>query len=143
MEEQKQIQIEYRLAKIVTANFETNEKNLKDSEGEFQTEVQFSYNDSLHTLCCRLNVNLTQEEKTVMSSILDCFFEITTDSIERMKSNDNIVIPAQILIQFASLGYGTMRGVIHSKTEGTAFNRFILPPIYFHTIIKNDFVINK
>ena len=104
MEEQKQIQIEYRLAKIVTANFETNEKNLKDSEGEFQTEVQFSYNDSLHTLCCRLNVNLTQEEKTVMSSTLDCFFEITTDSIERMRSNDSIVIPAQILIQFGKQG---------------------------------------
>lgn len=143
MEDPKQIQIDYRLAKISTALFETKENGLNDDEGEFQTEVQFSYNDSQHTLCCRINVNLTQEKQLIMSSILDCFFEITPDSIEKMKHDENIVIPAQILIQFASLGYGTMRGVIHSKTEGTDFNRFILPPMYFHTIIRNDFVINK
>lgn len=143
MEKQQQIQIEYRLAKIATTHFETNEKNLKDGEGEFRTEVEFSYNDSLHTLCCRTNVNLSQEDKTIMEISMDCFFEITVESIEKMKRGDNIVIPSQILIQFASLGYGTMRGVIHTKTEGNDINRFILPPMYFHTIIKNDFVINK
>lgn len=143
MEEQNQIQIEYRLTKIVTNRFETLEKDLKDGDGEFQTEVQFSYNDIMHTLCCRINVIFSQGEKPLMSTSMDCFFEITTDSIERMKHDDSIVVPAPILIQFASLGYGTMRGVIHSKTEGTALNRFILPPMYFHTIIKSDFVINK
>ena len=75
-----------------------------------------------------------------MESEVGCHFELSSESVEAMNQEDNIVIPAFILIQFASLCYGTMRGVIHTKTEGMPLNRFILPPIYFQDIIKQDYI---
>ena len=42
--------------------------------------------------------------------------------------------------RFASLCYGTLRGVMHIKTLNTPLNGFILPPLYFGEVIKTLFV---
>ena len=140
MEHTKEIQIEYRLAKIDINKFDIHPEGLKDGEAAFQTEVQFAYNNTRHSVRCRLRVNLVQHENPLMESEVDCHFELKPDSVNKMKQDENIVIPAPILIQFASLCYGTMRGIIHTKTMDTPINRFILPPIYFNEIIKQDFM---
>ena len=140
MEQPKEIQIEYRLAKIDINKFDIHPDGLKDGEASFQTEVQFAYSNTQHSVRCRLRVNLVQQENPLMESEIDCHFELNPDSVNKMRQEENIVVPAPILIQFASLCYGTMRGVIHTKTEGMPLNRFILPPIYFHEIIKQDFM---
>ena len=140
MEQTKEIQIEYRLVKIDINKFDIHPEGLKDGEVSFQTEVQFAYSNIQHSVRCRLCVNLVQQENPLMESEADCHFELNPDSVNRMKQDENIVIPAPILIQFASLCYGTMRGIIHTKTIDTPINRFILPPMYFHEIIKQDFM---
>lgn len=141
MEQTKQKQIEFRLSKIDINKFEINENDVKDGNAEFRTEVQFSYNTNQRLVRCRIIVNLLQQEATIVHSELDCLYEISETSVKELKQDDNIVIPVPILIQFASLCYGTMRGVMHTKTLGTPANRFILPPVYFHEIIKQDFVV--
>lgn len=140
MEQPKPIQVEYRLAKIDTNRFDIHADNLKDGDAEFRTELQFAYSNNPHAVRCRMSINMVQQGTPLMESVVDCHFEINTASVEALKQGDNIVIPAAVLIQFASLCYGTMRGIIHTKTEGTPINRFILPPMYFHEIIKQDFV---
>jgi hypothetical protein len=140
MEQSKEIQIEYRLAKLDINKFDIHPENLKDGEAAFQTEVQFAYSNTQHSVRCRLRVNLVQEGTPLMESEVDCHFELNLDSVNKMRQDENVVIPAPILIQFASLCYGTMRGIIHTKTMETPINRFILPPIYFHEIIKQDYM---
>ena len=49
------------------------------------------------------------------------------------------IFPTNVLIQFASLNYGTLRGAIHVKTLGSVLNKFILPPLYFNTFITSPF----
>lgn len=140
MEQPKQIQVGYRLAKIDINKFDTHADNLKDGEAEFRTEVQFAYSGTQHSVLCLVRINMVQQENPLMESEIGCHFELTPESVEAMKQEDNIVIPAFILIQFASLCYGTMRGVIHTKTEGMPLNRFILPPMYFQEVIKQDYI---
>lgn len=140
MEQPKPIQIEYRLTKIATNRFDIHADNLKDGDAEFRTELQFAYSNNPHAVRCRMSINMVQQGTPLMESVVDCHFEINATSIEALKQGDNVVIPAAVLIQFASLCYGTMRGIIHTKTEGTPINRFILPPMYFHEVINQDFI---
>ena len=140
MEEHGQKQVEYRLSKMDIARFDIYAENDQAGEAEFQTQVQFAYDNNQNCMLCRLLVNIVQQEKNLIESELDCYFEFSPNSVETLKQEENIVIPAPILIQFASLCYGTMRGVIFTKTIGTSLNRFILIPLYFHEIIRQDFI---
>jgi hypothetical protein len=42
------------------------------------------------------------------------------------------------------LTIGTSRGILHAKTEGTEFNKFILPTINVNQLVEKDaeFIIN-
>ena len=40
----------------------------------------------------------------------------------------------------ATIATGTMRGIIHTKTESTALNPIVLPPLNLVETIKDDFV---
>ena len=51
-----------------------------------------------------------------------------SESVASMIEDDCVVLPTNLMTQFASLGYGSMRGVIYAKTMGTPFENIILPP---------------
>ena len=40
-----------------------------------------------------------------------------------------------------SISVGTLRGIIHTKTEGTVLNTIVLPPINLDEIINKDLVL--
>ena len=41
------------------------------------------------------------------------------------------------------LTIGTVRGILHAKTEGTKYNSYILPTINVAELIKTDIVFSK
>ena len=43
----------------------------------------------------------------------------------------------------ATIVVGTVRGIIHAKTEGTVLNAIVLPPINLTEIIKDDILIEN
>ena len=45
-----------------------------------------------------------------------------------MIDDDCVVLLTSLMTLFASLGYGSMRGVIYAKTMGTPLEKIILPP---------------
>ncbi len=143
--EEKAIQVEYKFSKIEIGHFAIHEGNIlpEDYNVQYNTEAQFMYDNNHHVLCSRIAVSALQQDKSIMDSMLLCYFDINPDSIAKMTKEGKITFPAPFLIQLASLCYGTLRGVIHTKTEGTPLNHFILPPLYFHSVIKNDFIIVK
>lgn len=134
-------QISYKYAKIELEQFAMFEENLlpEMSEVQFQTEVQFSFDKKNLVLCSKIVVTASQVEKPVMKADLRSFFEITSESIKMLRQEKKIMFPPQLLVQFASLCYGSMRGVIHVKTMGSPLNVFILPPIYFGNLIDKGF----
>lgn len=137
-------QIAYSYAKINLEQFAIFDENYdqNQSEIEFQTQVQFSYDQEQNVISNSIILEILQNHNTVLKAEQCSYFEINKDSVELLRDvQGKIVFSPQLLVQFASLNYGTMRGSIHIKTLGSPINRFILPPIYFHKMIEKEFVV--
>lgn len=137
------IEIIYRYCKIELEQFaileETYQSDMDDTQ--IQTGVQFSYDQDQHIICCDTSVILLQGDKTLLKTQLKSYFDLQPESVEALKEDGAIVFDEPLLIQFASLSYGSLRGVIYAKTLNTPFNNFILPPVYFSSIIDKPFVV--
>ena len=138
-------QIQYRFRKIDVAQFAMFLENYSDqiSDVEFRTDTQFSFDKEQNVLCDRISVAMSKDGRPLLKIELCCYFEISAESIENICQDDQYVFEPGLLVQFASLNYGTLRGVLHIKTLNTPLNRFILPPLYYSEIIKTPFLVKK
>lgn len=106
---------------------------------QFQTEAQFSFDKGNSVLCCKIEVNMSAEDKPLVKAVLKSYFNIQPESVSALCQDGKILFPPQLLVQFASLCYGSMRGVIFAKTQGCVLSNFVLPPVYFGKLIDKGF----
>jgi hypothetical protein len=52
-----------------------------------------------------------------------------------------IILPKGFVRHLAVLTVGTVRGILHTKTEGTDSNKFVLPTINVADMISDDAVL--
>ena len=56
-----------------------------------------------------------------------------------LDTQTNVVKVSKGFMQhIAMLTVGTTRGILHAKTEGTCFNKYVLPAINVAELIKDD-----
>ena len=134
-------QIKYRFRRMELEQFAMFKENYnKDiKEVQFQTEVQFSFYKGISVLCCRISVDMSAIDKPLAKIVLKSFFEIHPDSLKLLLKEDKIVFPPVPLVQFASLCYGAIRGVLFAKTQDTPLASYVLPPVYFGNMIDKGF----
>lgn len=133
----------YRYAKMELEQFAMFEENLNEEHGEIQlqTEAQFKYDKAQQVLCSKITVTFSNGETPLMRAVINSYFLIHQDSISRITDSEgHLVFPTSVLVQFASLNYGSLRGMIHLKTLGTKLSGYILPPIFFNEIITKDYI---
>lgn len=133
----------YRYAKMELEQFAMFEENLNEEHGEIQlqTEAQFKYDKAQQVLCSKITVTFSNGETPLMRAVINSYFLIHQDSISRITDSEgHLVFPTSVLVQFASLNYGSLRGMIHLKTLGTKLSGYILPPIFFNEIIIKDYI---
>lgn len=134
----------YKYAKIELEQFAMFEENLKEVQGEIQlqTESQFGYDKEQDVLCSKIVVTFVNAKMPLMRCVSNSYFKIHPDSIKELTNADgNIVFPTNTLVQFASLNYGSLRGMIHLKTLGTKLSDYILPSVFFNEIITKEFIV--
>lgn len=83
-------------------------------------------------------MSFSQDSRVFLESELQTFYSIDKESIEGMTNGNELVVPRGLLCQFASLAYGSYRGVLYMKTLNTPMNNLILPPLYLDEVIKED-----
>lgn len=134
-------QLMYRYSKMDLSQFAIFDENCNQpmDEVQFNTEAQFSFDKDSSVLCSTIVVNASFSDKPIMKAELRSYFDIHPDSIEGMRNNGHILFLPHSLVQFASLCYGSMRGIIFSKTQGTVLSQYILPPVYFSQLIDKGF----
>ena len=98
---------------------------------------QFAYNFEEHLVLCKTIIELSDNDKLVLKADLDCFFKIEEESAFAIEFNDEATLHPVLLVQLASLAYGSMRGVLYAKTLGTPLNNFILPPSEISPLLKD------
>lgn len=133
----------YRYAKMELEQFAIFEENMKDEHAEIQvqTEAQFKYDKPQNVLCSKIAVTFSIGDSPLMRAVIDSYFLIHPDSISGIADSEgHIIFPTNVLVQFASLNYGSLRGIIHLKTLGTKLSGYILPPIFFNDIILKEYI---
>lgn len=131
-----QVQIQYRYSKITDEQFATFEENYDPSlDVDFQNTVAFSYDYENNILTCSDAISFLQGEKFILKLELKSFFAIHPDSVQELLQDNVVCCPKEILWQFASLNYGSMRGVLYERTKDTALRHLILPPFFFDELI--------
>lgn len=133
-------EIYYRFSKMDLTQFATFEDNYNEdtSEIEISCRFTFAYNFEQNIVCCSNMVSFIKKEMPLLKANLDVYFSISPSSVSELTVDDAIVLSPELQAQFASLAYGTIRGVIFTKTMGTALNNIILPPNDVMSFIKQQ-----
>lgn len=123
-------QIFYRFIKLELTQFATFEVDHTDDEIpiELSSSFQFAYNFEEEVVCCATTVVITKGTAPVLKADLNSYFKIQSESVTAMTKDDCVILPTSLMTQFASLSYGSMRGVVYAKTMGTPLDKIVLPP---------------
>ncbi len=128
----------FKFVKMDLTQFATFTNGYRDEDPEIEifNRFQFAYNFEDHLVLCKTIIELSKQEKIMLKADFDCIFKIDTVSASTIESSTEAIIPPGLLAQFASLSYGSLRGVIYTKVIDTPFSKFILPPNDVASIFK-------
>ena len=132
--------IHYRFLKMDLTQFSPDWDHYKPEIPDvgIESNFSFSFNKTQNVLRCTTKLRFSQDSRVFLESELQAFYSIDKESIEGMTNGNELVVPRGLLCQFASLAYGSFRGVLYMKTLNTPMNNLIIPPLYLDEIIKED-----
>ena len=138
-------QILYKYVKVETEQFAIFEENFKQdvTDSMFQVETYFSFNQAQGVLVNRMAVIVLQQSSVNLKIAMVDYFKIAEESLSALTNDNRINFPQSFLQQLASLSFGTLRGVLVAKTEGTKLSNLILPPTYIGNLIDKNFVVEN
>jgi hypothetical protein len=133
--------ISFRLLNIVTEQFATFElENIPDTN-ELNSELQFSINPENRIVACKMKFQFLHENQTIVVLTVVCNFDIEVNSWNNnIVSNKKITLPKHLLEHLCVITVGTARGILHSKTENTFFNKFMIPTLDVSNLVEKDVV---
>ena len=134
--------IPYRLFKIETKQFAMFPEFFNNGEeATVDTELSFTPSTDRTNIRSVITLKYKQEERLLMVLELACFFKIAPEGWDAMKKDKSWTIPVDFLSYMGTIVVGTARGVLHTKTEGTVLNAYVLPPINVMELVKEDLAV--
>lgn len=135
------VNINFNLLKIKTDQFALFEENhVGNDKVNLNTSMSFGLNSADKAFSISIKFTFEIKKKPFLTTQLSCFFQIEDTAWESLKVNDKIILPKGFVAHMAMITVGTSRGVLHSKTEGTIFNKYILPTLNVAEMIPEDVV---
>lgn len=142
---ENQEQISFGLRKITTQQFAVIESAFddKDNNIELGTGLRFGYNLDKKNIIVLFSINFSQNKNPFLILEIGCYFEIVNDHWDNLyDSNLNVIkLPIALARHLVMLSVGTIRGVLHAKTENTVFNKFFLPTVNVNELVIEDVII--
>ncbi len=133
--------VSFALKRIATEQFaiieEAHKENIKIN---LVTDLRFATDKDIRVIAIFAQFKFEQAKLPFLLIEVSCHFQITEESWESFKTNEStkIIIPHGFMSHLTMLTVGTARGILHTKTEGTRFNQYILPTINVNNLIKDD-----
>lgn len=134
----------FALRQINTEEFATIDDSVSvNKEIEIQASLRFGVDQEQHVLVCFSRFEFEQEGKPVLIIEVSCQFEIEEASWEKLinEEKEAIILPKGFAAHLAMLTVGTTRGVLHAKTDKTAYNQLIVPTVNVASMINEDVVL--
>lgn len=135
--------ITFKMASIVTEQFATINKKIPENFIDvttFDLQIVFGLSPENQRVACVLEINIKVEGEIIIILKVRMEFEIDNEPWESLLKTDreSINLPKRLLLHLATLTVGTMRGVLHTKTENTPYNQFLLPTVNLEELITGD-----
>lgn len=140
-----QEEIKFGLRKITTGQFATIDSVIINEDSiQLNFGFTFSINEEFRMVGCNAKFEFVTEQMPFIVIDVSCDFEIAQESWANFINTEanSIILPLQMVTHMAVLTVGTTRGVLHSKTENTKFNKYFLPTINVTDSIKSDITIH-
>lgn len=135
--------IGFNLLGIKTEQFALIEDNFNESEEvNLVTNLEFKLGCEKKQMGVFANFKFEQKANVFLIIEVSCHFSINPDSWQAYCTDTEIVFPKGFMAHLSMLTVGTARGVLHSKTEGSSFNKFQLPLINVTELVVEDVVFN-
>lgn len=137
----KKKNISFRLLNIVTEQFATFEIENIPENNDLKSELQFSINPESRVVACRMKFQFLHENQPIVVLSVVCNFDVEESSWNsNIVSNKKIILPRHFLEHLCVITVGTSRGILHTKTENTFFNKFMIPTLDVSTLVEKDVV---
>lgn len=139
MESRKDV-VEFSIAKVTTEQFAIIDKAFSEKEViNLNTNLRFAIDRDQRIVAVYTLFKFEQKEIPFLIVEVSDQFVIAPESWATFLKEDNtIVIPKGFMIHLGMITVGTARGVLHTKTEGTKFNDFVLPTINVTEMVTDD-----
>lgn len=132
--------IGFTLDKINTEQFAIIESSFDECIEEFGVEASLKFGVNSENKAVISFVKFQLEQNNIPFLIIEASCEFTIDKKfwDNFSEKETIIIPIGFLSHLAMITTGTTRGILHSKTENTKFNEFLLPTINIAEMITED-----
>ena len=134
--------IPFRIRQIKTQQFAMFPDLLVNGkEVTVDSEFSFGVNTEVKNILCVTKLSYRQDDNLLLTTEVHCFFNIREDGVNQLKEQGRVGV--DFLRYLATIATGTVRGIIHTKTENTVLNSVVVPPINLVEAIKEDFVFKQ
>lgn len=138
--------ISFALAGIQTIEFATLEEAYSENEN-ITTSISVEFGiESLDStiIVCSPTYSFLQKGIPFIKIKAACFFDVKKESWGSYinKSRNSITFPKGFTDHLLVLSLGTLRGLLHAKTEGTIFNKYFIPTTNVVELSNDDITIN-
>ena len=131
--------IPFRISQIKTQQFAMFPDLLVNGkEVTVDSEFSFGVNTEVKNILCVTKLSYRQDDNLLLTTEVHCIFNIREDGINLLKEQGRVGV--EFLRYLATITTGTVRGIVHTKTENTVLNSVVVPPINLVEAIKEDFV---
>lgn len=140
--------IGFSLKRVSTEQFAIIEDGFNEKgKIRLNTSLRFAADDVQKYVAVFTSFVFDSNSKPFLIIEASCHFSVTESAWADMLNSEtnSLVVSKGFLCHLAMLTVGTSRGILHAKTEGTCFNKYVLPTINVTEIIKEDstFSFNK
>lgn len=131
--------IGFKIVGIRTEQFATIEDNfVEKKKSEVITDLEFKVNKDSHQIGVFTTFTFITAKKPFIILQISCHFMVSDESWNNCFDGLIVTFPKEFMIHLTMMTIGTARGILHSKTEGTVFNRFLLPTINVTELVTED-----
>jgi hypothetical protein len=135
----KENKVGFALASMKTQQFATFEENYKDKDKTgLNTSLEFQISKEKKVVTVVVSVVFEQKKKAFLKLKVSCHFKVSEDSFDGFYDESKITLPKGFMTHLTMITVSSLRGVLHAKTEGTLFNKYLLPTMDVTKMVKKD-----
>lgn len=138
MKEKANTSVRFALSMIKTDQFAILGEVVKNEEISLGVGLQFGVNKDSETISVKFSTQFIQQSKPLILIEASCFFLIEPEGWKSLFDKNILIVPKTLATHLAVITVGTVRGILHARTEGTNYNGFVLPTINVTELVTED-----